>query len=160
MREPNPVESYDVASKSFSRARREALLRRAWALARHSPDSVRQASFYEARSEIGEPENIRKFPLGVKRVSVAQIRGSVSRSRDFDDRFLPLNNQLRNRWESLYRSFKKAEITGVGIPPVSLYMVGGQYFVKDGNHRVSVASFLGIESIEAEVTLLRGTDNA
>src|SRR3712207_8720491 len=35
---------------------------------------------------------------------------------------------------------------------LSLYKVGGFYFVLDGHHRVSVASYHGVEWIDAEVT--------
>ena len=37
------------------------------------------------------------------------------------------------------------------LPPVQLYKVGDIYFVKDGNHRVSVAREHGVEFIDAEV---------
>ncbi len=35
---------------------------------------------------------------------------------------------------------------------MSLYKVGGFYFVLDGHHRVSVASYHGVEWIDAYVT--------
>ena len=35
---------------------------------------------------------------------------------------------------------------------MSLYKVGGFYFVLDGHHRVSVASYHGVEWVDAEVT--------
>jgi hypothetical protein len=35
---------------------------------------------------------------------------------------------------------------------VSLYKVGGFYFVLDGHHRVSVAHYYGVEWIDADVT--------
>jgi len=38
---------------------------------------------------------------------------------------------------------------------VSLLQLGGDYFVMDGNHRVSVARFHGVEWIDAEVTEVR-----
>ena len=38
------------------------------------------------------------------------------------------------------------------MPPVSLYKLGGDCFVLDGHHRVSVARFHGVEWIDAEVT--------
>jgi hypothetical protein len=38
---------------------------------------------------------------------------------------------------------------------VSLYKMGDAYFVNDGNHRVSVARYHGIESIDAEVVTFR-----
>src|SRR5690606_1903566 len=39
----------------------------------------------------------------------------------------------------------------VRLPPIQLYKVGDVYFVKDGNHRVSVAREKGQEFIDAEV---------
>ena len=35
---------------------------------------------------------------------------------------------------------------------MSLYNIGDSYFVADGNHRVSVARYQGVEWIDAEVT--------
>ena len=35
---------------------------------------------------------------------------------------------------------------------MSLYKVGESYFVLDGNHRVSVTRYQGVEMIDAEVT--------
>jgi len=49
----------------------------------------------------------------------------------------------------------------LGLP---LHKIGDSYFVEDGNHRVSVARYQGVETIEAEVTeffpLLRYTQGA
>ncbi len=42
---------------------------------------------------------------------------------------------------------------GVQLPALSLYKVGGTYFVLDGNHRVSVARYQGVEMIDADVTV-------
>jgi hypothetical protein len=112
-------------------------------------------SFEDARRAISPHKRVEKVPIGIRRVPIPRISGSVSRSRDFDDRFLPLNNGLRNRWEGIYREFQRLEALGDSIQPVSLYMIGDQYFVKDGNHRVSVARFRGSREIEADVTLLR-----
>jgi hypothetical protein len=38
---------------------------------------------------------------------------------------------------------------------VALHKIGDEYFVEDGNHRVSVARFHGVEWIDAEVTYSR-----
>jgi hypothetical protein len=38
--------------------------------------------------------------------------------------------------------------------------VGESYFVEDGNHRVSVARYQGVEWIDAEVTVLHGGASA
>lgn len=39
---------------------------------------------------------------GVQEIPLAKIRGSESRSRDFDACFHPLNTHLRERWMRLY----------------------------------------------------------
>lgn len=84
---------------------------------------------------------------GVQIVPVASIIGSVDRYHDFDRAFLPTHTRTRSRWESVDR----AALADVALPPVQLYQVGGVYFVKDGNHRVSVAREKGMEFIDAEV---------
>ncbi len=73
--------------------------------------------------------------------------GSVDRYHDFDRAFLPTQTRTRPRWESVDR----AALTDVILPPVQLYKVGEVYFVKDGNHRVSVAKEKGAGYIDAEV---------
>ena len=40
------------------------------------------------------------------------------------------------------------------LPPIKIFEIGGVYFVRDGNHRVSVAKAKGGEFIDAEVTSL------
>ena len=55
---------------------------------------------------------------------------------------------MAQRWKRVDRAFRR----GVELPAVSLYKLGGSYFVLDGNHRVSVARYHGVEMIDAEVT--------
>lgn len=46
-------------------------------------------------------------------------------------------------------------MTGLeGVPPIEVYRIGDVYFVRDGNHRVSVARQLGAKMIQAYVTLV------
>jgi len=42
-----------------------------------------------------------------------------------------------------------------GLPPIEVYKLGEIYFVKDGNHRVSVARQLGAKYIQAYITEVR-----
>ena len=42
--------------------------------------------------------------------------------------------------------------SGLELPAVRLYKIKDSYFVLDGNHRVSVARYQGVETIEADVT--------
>jgi hypothetical protein len=129
----------------FSRARRRALLRRIGArLRRHRgwdgllcSDDVRKI-----------PGAIGRIDRGMRTVLVSQIGGSVGRCSEFDGDFMPLKASAEDRWKRIDRAFHRGEV----LPPVSLYKVGGFYFVLDGHHRVSVASYHGVEWIDAEVT--------
>lgn len=148
------ADNADNADKSFSRARREAVLRRTWAITRHSVSSVSLVSFEEARSLSGKNGRSEKVPLGSKDVKISRIVGSVSRNQDFDNLFLPLKGDLRYRWRKVYKEFQSSDILGREIVPITLYKIDDSYFVEDGNHRVSVARFRGRSRIRAEVTLL------
>jgi hypothetical protein len=129
----------------FSRARRRALLRRIGArLRRHRAwdgllcsDDVRKI-----------PGAVGRIDRGMRTVLVSQIGGSVGRCSEFDGDFMPLKASAEDRWKRIDRAFHRGE----QLPPVSLYKVGGFYFVLDGHHRVSVASYHGVEWVDAEVT--------
>ena len=42
-----------------------------------------------------------------------------------------------------------------GLPPIEAYKIGEVYFVKDGNHRVSVARQMDLPSIQGYVTEIK-----
>jgi hypothetical protein len=84
----------------------------------------------------------------MRTVPVAQIGGSVGRCSEFDRDFMPAKANVEERWKHIDRAYHRGE----ELPPVSLYKVGGFYFVLDGHHRVSVASYHGVEWIDAHVT--------
>lgn len=86
---------------------------------------------------------------GVRTVDLSEIVGSEGRSDDFDSSFRPRQLHTRDRWLSV----ATARLLGVTLPPVDLVQVGGSYYVRDGNHRISVARALGQASIEATVTV-------
>lgn len=88
--------------------------------------------------------------LGHQVVPLDQIIGSEGRYADFDRRFLPRSDALKDRWVNIDR----AMVNDVTLPPVDLYKIGDVYFVRDGNHRVSVARQLGQAEIDANVTEL------
>lgn len=99
-------------------------------------DEVRQRLRGVESAEVQHQE----VPLGA-------IVGSVGRYHDFNRLFLPLKDSDQERWVRV-----KAAMTGLeGVPPVELYRIGETYFVKDGNHRVSVARQLGAKTIDAYV---------
>jgi hypothetical protein len=136
------------ADRDFSRARRRAFLRRIGALLRNDPGSNRLLSFDEVKSALGAVEQVY---LGMRTVEVEKIVGSVGRHRDFDRAFLPSKGDLGTRWKRIDEMMHGTE----ELPPVSLYKIGDAYFVRDGNHRVSVARQIGVEMIDAEVIELR-----
>lgn len=88
--------------------------------------------------------------LGMQYVEVDKIIGSEGRYHDFTYTFYPKKEMLRARWESVDR----AAINNIILPPISVFKVGDYYFVRDGNHRVSVAKAQGTEFIDAEVVAL------
>jgi hypothetical protein len=85
---------------------------------------------------------------GRRTVEVSRIVGSVGKHWQFDPNFMPLSNASPEKWKRIDRACR----LGLELPPVSLLQLGGDYFVSDGNHRVSVARFHGVEWIDAEVT--------
>lgn len=127
----------------FIRARRRAFLWRLWARLRNDLPSPATTSFEEANKKLGG--GIR---LGRRVVRMDQIVGSVGRSGQFDSGFMPVKRSLEGRWKRVDRAFH----SGIELQPVVLNKVGDCYYVLDGNHRVSVARYHGVEMIEAEVT--------
>jgi len=85
--------------------------------------------------------------LGLMQVPIDQIVGSLGRYRDFDRAFLPRQKRTKDRWVSI----DKAQYEEIALPPIELYKIGEVYFVKDGNHRVSVARERGQEFVDARV---------
>ncbi len=85
---------------------------------------------------------------GRRTLEVSRIVGSVGKHEQFDQNFMPLSKASPEKWKRIDRAFR----LGQELPPVSLLQLGGDYFVIDGHHRVSVARFHGVEWIDAEVT--------
>jgi hypothetical protein len=81
-------------------------------------------------------------------IEISKIIGSVGRYRDFDRAFLPLSGADAERWKRLDVAMNELR----DLPPIDVYKIGDVYFVRDGNHRVSVAKANGLDAIEARVT--------
>ncbi|MDR3193121.1 MAG: transcriptional regulator [Treponema sp.] len=133
------------AIEDFNRARGKALFSRI----KHFMDADRDRllSFNDVK-EILRPRN--QVYRGMQVVPIKNIIGSEGRYRDFNKFFLPRANHLRHRWERV----DMANLKDITLPVIQLYEIGGVYFVRDGNHRVSVARLKGVELIDAEVTSL------
>ena len=89
--------------------------------------------------------------IGPRVVPLNQIIGSASTGRcaDFDADFRPTNAYNEPRWLAV----AAARYRDRRLPPVNLIQIGSAYFVEDGHHRISVASALGEQVIEALVTV-------
>jgi hypothetical protein len=131
-----------MAEMDFDRARRKAFWRRV--LAWLKGESNELLTFDEVREKLPIKG---QYYAGLKQVSTSQIIGSFGRYRDFDRAFLPIQSRTRGRWQSI----DKAHYEDVILPPVELYKMGDIYFVKDGNHRVSVARERGQDYVDAFV---------
>jgi hypothetical protein len=86
--------------------------------------------------------------MGTQMVPLNKIVGSVGRYRDFTRTFLPRASANPERWIRLDAAINALE----SVPPIELFRIGDVYFVRDGNHRVSVARANGATHIEARVT--------
>ena len=119
-----------LAFQDFDRAYRRAFWRkiRAWLTGTSNEllpyDEVRQQLPFSGQRD-----------LGMQTIPVNKIVGSVGRYRDFDRIFLPTQRQTSQRWVSI----KTAHYEEKPLPPIDAYKIGDVYFVRDGNHRVSVA---------------------
>ena len=128
----------------FTRARRRARLRAVVALIRREYTSNRLLSFDDLRRALAA--NNRR-PCRTRVVEVDEIVGSVGRWGDFDRSFLPARASVGHKWKRIDRAFQRGE----DLPPVELYEIGDAYFVVDGHHRVSVARYHDVPTVEASV---------
>ena len=134
-----------IADEDFFKARaRESISR---ILSFVNTDRDKLLSLAEVRSLLGPTS---ESYVGMKTVLISKIVGSEGRYHDFNRRFLPRHRHLRPRWTRV----DVAHHQNITLPPIKLYEVGGVYFVRDGNHRVSVGRSQGVEFVDAEVTSL------
>ena len=143
----NPFE-YHRALEDFRSARNKAKLEHLWsAVTGESKELLRYDEISQKLKTSGVSSK------GRKEIPIDSIVGSVNRYQDFDRNFLPLSDKDMQRWARV-----KAAMTspsGTGLEPIRVYEIGDVYFVLDGNHRVSIARQMGIETIEAYVTEIK-----
>jgi hypothetical protein len=133
----------------FLRARRRQILSRLAQRLRRVPDDVNLIlPFDEVVAALGRRG---ERQLGLETIRLDTIVGTVDSRRDFDRRFRPTSGRVRERWERLALAQRRGE----PIPPIDVYRVGDQHFVKDGHHRVSIAIATGLATIDAYVTEVR-----
>jgi hypothetical protein len=100
--------------------------------------------------EVSKSKIRRQYYAGYRTVPINRIKGSEGRSGDFDCDFNPMHTRTIDRWVSV----AVARSHGATLPAVELILVGEDYFVRDGHHRISVARAFGEEYIDAKVIVL------
>ncbi|THB80754.1 MAG: transcriptional regulator [Desulfobacteraceae bacterium] len=116
-------------------------------------DQDHVSSFNEKQAE---EEDIEFVDHGVMMVSVERVIGSVGKYHDFDSQFRPKRHVSAKRFNDIKRAMRDNR----PLPPVNLYQIRNDYYVLDGNHRVSAAKELGRDDIRAKVTELLSKKNS
>ncbi|MBW9147956.1 BMP family ABC transporter substrate-binding protein [Clostridium sp. CM028] len=98
---------------------------------------------------------VAEVPLGIKSIPLKKIIGSYfyTRSRDFATNFLPLasiDSEFSMKWQAVYAHHIKDGI----IDPVKIYEYMNEFYVMEGNKRVSVLKYVDAYAIEGDVTRL------
>ncbi len=138
---------YTRSESEFGRARTRAFLETILGLI--TGKNMHLLSFDEVVQKLRLKQAVYR---GLQEIPLENIVGSTGRYEDFTRKFLPkiYNHREKERWRSIYT----LAVTGKGFPPIDVYKIDQVYFVKDGNHRVSVARELGWKTIQAHVTEL------
>ena len=131
----------DRAARDFEQAHRWAFFQDMLSLLRYNPTDLLPFDVVREKLNLGS-----KSYLGIQEIPLDNIVGSVGRYEDFTRTFMPRKTNTRPRWEQVDNLTDSG-----GWPPIEVYKVSDTYFVRDGNHRVSVARQLGMETVEAEV---------
>lgn len=135
-----------AVQKDFDRARLKNFLNEVFSFITKKDNEL--LSFHEVKKAV-RPVN--QFYKGVKSIPLENIIGSEGRYKDFDKEFLPKQDTARSRWQNVDKAFHEQK----ELPPIQVYQVGDIYFVKDGNHRVSVAKEQKKKYIDAEIIELK-----
>ncbi|WP_022665481.1 Lrp/AsnC ligand binding domain-containing protein [Desulfospira joergensenii] len=110
------------------------------------------SSFNEQQAQ---EEDVQFIDHGVKTVPLENIIGSVGKYHDFDSQFRPKRHVDSRRFSEIRQAMRE----GTRLPPVKLYQIRKDFYVLDGNHRVSAAKELGWTDISADVVELLSAQN-
>lgn len=141
MNQPGEISASALAD--FNEARRKASFESI--LSRFSGRSPDLLSYDDVRRKLHAVESPHQV---LREIPLESIIGSLGRYNDFTRSFLPKLESSGQRW-ALVKSVSDGQ---AGHQPIEVYQIGEAYFVKDGNHRVSVARQSGAETIQAYVT--------
>ena len=138
-----PGARQQALARHFNRAYRRGWWFRLWSALRRRPARLLDlAAIVHAHLIRGE------HFAGRQTVPISQIRGSEGRRDAFTAAFNPRQTHTAERWRQVARAW----LDGIELAPVELIQVGEVYFVRDGHHRISVATTFGQREIDAVVT--------
>ncbi|MGD8334402.1 MAG: Lrp/AsnC ligand binding domain-containing protein [Desulfobacterales bacterium] len=84
---------------------------------------------------------------GIQSIALDRIVGSVGRYHDFDNSFRFKQNIPSERLQRIREAMRE----GRPLKPVELFQIKNEYYVSDGNHRISAAKELGHNEILARI---------
>ncbi len=99
----------------------------------------------------GEFKSYNEFYRGISPIPIQHIVGSIGHNDAFDRNFMPISEHIERKWQHILNLM----VHSFDLPPIDVYQIGDVFFVIDGNHRVSVSRFLGIQYIDAHVIELK-----
>lgn len=137
------IRNLSAAGERYQREHNKAQM--ADLLSKISGENTDLVRFDEVAKRLRARQRIEK---GTQMVPLDKIVGSVGRYKDFTRSFLPRSGANKARWTNIDAAMNSL----AGLPAVELYKIGDAYFVRDGNHRVSVARANDVSHIEAYVT--------
>jgi ADP-ribose pyrophosphatase YjhB (NUDIX family) len=138
-----PMYSENISNQNFRTARMRSFFKSIYSRLKREDDCL------PALGEILDITNAKNEKyVGLCSIPVANIIGSEGRYEDFNKDFFPKKERLRSRWSAIDQILEQDQ----PLPAISVFKIDEYYFVRDGNHRVSVAKSRGQEFIDAEVT--------
>ena len=136
--------SLETNMRRFDSVHARARINHLWRRLARRPDSL------PTLQGEGADRTQRAAYQGVHAIPVARIVGSEGRSDDFTRDFRPRRSFMAHRWARIDAAFDN----DIALPAIQVLEIDSRYFVRDGNHRVSVAKVRGLEFLDAEVTKL------
>ena len=120
----------------------------------HNRMQKRESPFLPVLEEIEERMNaLSHVPLGLDQIPLSKVVGTASKGRTnaFAANFMPIldpGSEFGTKWGTLYEGIVEQGLN----QPVKVLEYLGQYYLVEGNKRVSVMKYLDSMYIEAEVT--------
>jgi hypothetical protein len=105
--------------------------------------------FAEEAARVGP---YRTLDAGPRVIELSRIRGTVDKCGELDSRFRLVGRRRDRRERYRRRSLERLDLAVTDLPPISVYLLSGEYYVIDGNRRVAAAMGQKLEYMDAQVT--------